>query len=59
MYTRPEHRRKGIAYQVLDRLVQEAKSRNIVKISLEASPMGRPLYEKYGFRPLPNEMILD
>ena len=47
MYTVPEYRRRGIAYQTLDKLVKEAKERGISAISLEATDMGRPLYEKY------------
>ena len=46
MYTSPEYRRQGIAYKTLDLLVQDAKSRGIDAISLEATDMGRPLYEK-------------
>lgn len=58
MYTRPEYRRKGIAYQMLDLLVAEANARGIHAISLEATAMGRPLYERYGFVPMGNEMEL-
>ena len=58
MYTRPEYRRKGIAYKTLDLLVKEAKDRGITAISLEATAMGRPLYEKYGFVNMAHEMEL-
>ncbi|OUP79826.1 GNAT family N-acetyltransferase [Lachnoclostridium sp. An169] len=58
MYTNPEYRRKGIAYHVLDLLVKEVKSKGITSISLEATDMGRPLYEKYGFVKMNNEMEL-
>ncbi len=58
MYTRPEYRRKGIAYKMLDMLVTHAKERGITSISLEATDMGRPLYEKYGFIKMDNEMEL-
>ena len=58
MYTNPEYRRKGIAYHVLDLLIKEAKSKGITSISLEATDMGRPLYEKYGFVKMNNEMEL-
>ena len=56
MYTSPEYRRKGIAYKVLDMLVKDAKSMGILAISLEATVMGLPLYEKYGFTKMKNEM---
>ncbi len=58
MYTNPEYRRQGIAYRTLDQLVKEAKSRGISAISLEATDMGRPLYEKYGFVKMNDEMEL-
>ena len=49
MYTSPCYRRKGIAYKTLDLLVLSAKERGISSISLEATEMGHPLYERYGF----------
>ena len=58
MYTRPEYRRMGIAYRTLDLLVQEARDRGISCITLEATAMGRPLYEKYGFTAMDSEMAL-
>lgn len=58
MYTAPEYRRKGIAFQTLDLLVKEAKQQGITAISLEATQMGRPLYEKYGFVKMNDEMEL-
>lgn len=58
MYTVPEYRRRGIACKTLDLLVQEAKRSGIRAISLEATAMGRPLYEKYGFVKMNDEMEL-
>lgn len=58
MYTAPEYRRQGIATRTLDLLVQDAKSRGVTFITLEATQMGRPLYERYGFVKMENEMIL-
>ena len=58
MYTVPSHRRKGIATKMLDLLVQDARERDITAISLEATEMGKPLYEKYGFVPMISEMEL-
>ena len=59
MYTAPAYRRQGIAYKTLDLLVKNAKSRGITAISLEATDMGRSLYEKYGFVKMNNEMELN
>ena len=58
MYTSPEYRRQGIAIKVLDLLVAEAKNRGIKAISLEATDMGKPLYERYGFVKMNDEMEL-
>jgi len=58
MYTKPEYRRNGIAYKTLDLLIAEAKCKGISAISLEATDMGRPLYEKYGFVKMNDEMEL-
>ncbi|MCI6468199.1 MAG: GNAT family N-acetyltransferase [Faecalicatena sp.] len=58
MYTNPEYRRKGIGYKTLDMLVQDARSKGVTAISLEATEMGRPLYEKYGFIRMNDEMEL-
>lgn len=58
MYTAPEYRRKGIAYHTLNLLVEEAKEKGVSQIALEATDMGRLLYEKYGFVKMEDEMIL-
>lgn len=58
MYTDPEYRRKGIAYKTLDMLIRDCKAKGITSISLEATNMGRPLYKKYGFIKMNDEMEL-
>ena len=58
MYTRPEYRRKGIAFHTLDLLVQDARAKGVTFISLEATASGYPLYEKYGFSDMQDEMNL-
>ncbi len=58
MYTKPEYRRQGIALHTLDMLVNDARKRGITDITLEATDMGRPLYEKYGFTNMKSEMEL-
>ena len=59
MYTNPAYRRKGIAYHTLEILVADAKKKGIDAISLEATEMGRPLYEKFGFTGMNDEMELE
>ena len=56
MYTAPDYRRQGIAFNTLNLLVKVAKEKDIKQISLEATDMGRPLYEKYGFVKMEDEM---
>ncbi len=58
MYTNPSYRRQGIAFKTLDLLVTDAREKGITAISLEATDMGRPLYEKYGFIKMNDEMEL-
>ena len=58
MYTAPEYRRKGIGRQTLGLLVAAAREKGITAISLEATDMGRPLYEKFGFIGMEHEMEL-
>ena len=58
MYTAPEYRRQRIALHTLDLLVKDAKGQGGLQISLEATDMGRPLYERYGFVKMEDEMEL-
>ncbi len=58
MYTAPEYRRQGIALYTLDLLVKKAKGQGVLQIALEATDMGRPLYERYGFVKMEDEMEL-
>ena len=58
MYTAPEYRRQGIAFCTLDLLVKVVKEQGVSQIALEATDMGRPLYEKYGFAKMEDEMEL-
>ena len=58
MYTAPEYRRKDIAIHTLDLLVKDAREQGASQITLEATEMGRSLYEKYGFVKMEDEMEL-
>ena len=56
MYTRPAWRKRGIAKMLVDKLVEAAKAAGCMQLFLNASPMGRPLYVRYGFEPVEGEM---
>ena len=58
MYTKLDYRRQGIAFETLQLLVKDAKERGISEISLEATEAGKPLYEKFGFVKMNDEMEL-
>jgi GNAT superfamily N-acetyltransferase len=58
MWTEPSHRRRGLGSLVLDAILQWCRARQIRRLTLHASDEGRPLYERFGFRPT-NEMRLE
>lgn len=49
VFTKEEYRRKGIASQILHRIISDAKADGVTCIDLSATKMGRPLYQKNGF----------
>ncbi len=51
--TERDHRRRGLASAVLDRLISELDARGISRVELHATDDGRSLYESRGFRPRP------
>jgi GNAT superfamily N-acetyltransferase len=59
MYTLPGFRGKGVAGKILSLLIEKAKENNCCKVYLNASNMGKPLYQKNGFTDVENEMVLD
>ena len=59
MYTIPEFRGRGLAGKILAALVEKAREKKCCKVFLNASDMGKPLYQKFGFKDLCNEMVFD
>lgn len=59
MYTNPDYRGQGIAVSLMDRLVNEARSRNVKTLWLSASKMGKTVYLKCGFKETEKWMELD
>ena len=49
MFTNPDYRRKGIAKELLRRVVEEARKYDCCTIQITASDMGVKLYTAYGF----------
>ena len=57
MYTHVESRNKGIGKQLLNQLLAEAKTRKFHHLFLISSEMGKPLYQKMGFKE--NEIYME
>lgn len=49
MFTAPEYRRMGIAKELLNRVVEEARNYGCGTVQITASDMGVKLYSSYGF----------
>ena len=49
MFTDPNYRRRGIARELLDRVVEEARKYGCGTIQITASDLGVKLYTAYGF----------
>lgn len=58
MWTDPAHRRRGLATLVIETMLAWCRARGIRRVTLHASEMGRPIYERLGFRAT-NEMRLE
>ncbi len=58
VYTRSEYRRRGIARQMVELLIDEAWKAGATEISLDATVSGRPLYESMGFKNSTECMVL-
>ncbi len=57
MYVEPFYRHRGIAKELLNYAMMYAKEHQIGKVMLNPSPMGKSLYENYGFQLLPDEYV--
>ncbi|MDD6571694.1 MAG: GNAT family N-acetyltransferase, partial [Thermoflexaceae bacterium] len=49
VYTNDDYRRQGVAHKLVQILIDEAKEKGVTEISLDATDLGRPLYESLGF----------
>ena len=57
VWTYPEYRRQGYAGLVMEMLKLKARENDAAYIELSATPMGRPLYEKLGFKARQSENV--
>ncbi len=51
VYTEPAARRQGLARQLMERLLEEARAAGVGRVWLRASDEGRALYESLGLAP--------
>ncbi|MBE6851125.1 MAG: GNAT family N-acetyltransferase [Ruminococcus sp.] len=59
VYVRDSHRRQGIARSMLEQLIMDARQRCATQITLDATPVGRPLYESLGFEVSEEGMVIN
>lgn len=57
VYTLPDFRRRGLASELVNNIKQDAKDRKVSRLILNATDMGRPVYEKLGFEDVTKEML--
>ena len=50
LYTYPEFRRQGIARQIMETILEWVKEKEISTVSLNATDVGKELYESFGFK---------
>jgi len=58
MYTKKAYRHMGIASRLFEKILEEGRAAGVGKFILNATGDGKPLYEKYGFCPTGDEMVL-
>ncbi len=59
VYTEKDYRRRGIARQLVNMLIEDARVHGATEISLDATESGRPLYESMGFKASEECMVID
>lgn len=55
VFTYPNYRKQGIATEILNELIKEAKNHNLAYIELSSTEEGRPIYNKLGFKEKTND----
>jgi GNAT superfamily N-acetyltransferase len=57
VFVEPDFRRHGHARKLVERCLEEAKTRNITHLNLSSTDMARGLYESLGFTAATNQMM--
>lgn len=58
IWTEPEHRRRGLAGQIVSTMIGWCRERGIRRLGLNATEAGRGVYTALGFRPSTTYMTL-
>lgn len=59
VYTEEHYRRREIARQLVNMLIEDARVHGATEVSLDATESGRPLYESVGFKASEECMVID
>jgi predicted GNAT family acetyltransferase len=59
VFTDPNYRRQGLATELMNKLKQDAKERNVSRLLLNATDMGKLVYEKLGYKEVTKQMVLE
>lgn len=58
VYTYPSHRGQGLASKLLKNTIESCRKEGCDEIFLDATDMGRPIYERFGFKKSENAMAI-
>jgi GNAT superfamily N-acetyltransferase len=57
VFVEPDFRRQGFARKLVERCLEETRTRNITHLNLSSTDMARGLYESLGFTAAKNQMV--
>ncbi len=56
-YVHPDHKRKGIASQLVSHAIDAATLKGLSKVYVEASICAKPMFEKLGFNTIEEQTV--